>query len=529
MLEILDCDIDTHYNEAHCFGGTPLKLLALASATLFTLSGLVAIPSVAVAQKSTKARKIEPSQFLGKTVKECEAVLGKASYVEGLGLGRKAAHLHHYRYYKLAGVQRAIVVWDADYKEEDYLPEDKTSIPIKRLSNEIQYVIPKGKAKTWQDAFKLVKVSPGGFKAVEKYDGFVITKLSSKHSAFWVPAGYIPYGTPPDKQNHHLAFRLIDANSQEDSAIARKMPNFSALQSKNVAAYEEVLGKPFSVDRKSWSTPQYPNRNSNYTRNYPMAGQEYVWIRCRDQPAGPVYAVDIKLPPNYSKNWKSALEYVGYSATGITERLGEEGYAELYSQTNILWGEWIPERASGKINTGVGVKNNYRGTILRIYQDTKESVSQPINLPEGARGHDSGNLLKDAKWENWIGEGAAGTVRVDGDTVTITNTAQGKDDWGIQVWKEVPSLRNGSKYTVSFEAKADTDSRFTFVAGMTSPPYLQAGLSKYGVPIGTEWRTFTETFTAENGEQTRLKIPSFQWGKSSGTLSVRNVSLKLAP
>ena len=118
---------------------------------------------------------------------------------------------------------------------------------------------------------------------------------------------------------------------------------------------------------------------------------------------------------------------------------------------------------------------------------------------------------------------------MNGDTVTITTTTQGKEDWSVQAWKQVASLQNGAKYTVSFEAKADAETRFMFAGGMADAPYLQVGLSKYGVPIGTEWRTYTETFTAENGDRTRINIPNFHWGKSKGTLSVRNVSLTLAP
>ncbi|MBC7808433.1 MAG: carbohydrate binding domain-containing protein [Akkermansiaceae bacterium] len=140
----------------------------------------------------------------------------------------------------------------------------------------------------------------------------------------------------------------------------------------------------------------------------------------------------------------------------------------------------------------------------------------------------SPDLLKDAGWEHYVEAGASADFQREGKQFRIKTTQTGNRTDSVQAWLALPSLQDGTKYTLTFDAKADRESTFGFVVGQRDAPYKNAGLLRQEESVGTQWRTYTCAFTAHNGNNGPggvIKTPSFEWNKL-GTLYLRRVSLK---
>ena len=120
--------------------------------------------------------EITPERFLGKTVEECESILGEAKYLNGVGMGKDRGLLARERYYKIAGFERIVITWRME--STDYYPPDLITMPIESQSHKIEYVIDKASAKTWQQALQKTGVNPSDYKCTLGKGGYQIKKPS---------------------------------------------------------------------------------------------------------------------------------------------------------------------------------------------------------------------------------------------------------------------------------------------------------------------------------------------------------------
>lgn len=283
------------------------------------------MPHTGFAQTHTKVAKIKPSQLLGKTVEECEAILGEAAYVEGMGLGKKKGYMQRYRHYKLPSGQPVVVVWFcADGNPPPILPD----------SREAEYVIPKNKAKSWQDAFKVAGINPAGYKLIkgDKGDGYSVRNPSGQYSGFWVPAGFKAYGVS-DKLNHQLSVRLARPtkvneplpsvgleNTPGTAAIPAQVMDLSATLGRDFLAYKKYLGLPATVDKDRVKGRDGESRMYN-NASLTKKGIAKVYLGAYPLKGNPQAVTSINIVFTNDVTWQQVLESLGISTSGITPRM----------------------------------------------------------------------------------------------------------------------------------------------------------------------------------------------------------------
>jgi hypothetical protein len=108
--------------------------------------------------------------------------------------------------------------------------------------------------------------------------------------------------------------------------------------------------------------------------------------------------------------------------------------------------------------------------------------------------------------------------------MTITKLDNKAHDWGVQLFQMV-DLEEGRKYRLRFVAKADTKRPLRLLSWIDQEDFHFNGLDKT-VELGTDWKTFEETFTAEKTVSGHVKAPCFCVGTQTGSVWVTNVVLE---
>lgn len=149
-----------------------LFIATISLVSLFYTAHVEAKPEVSVA----------PSQFFGKTVEECEQILGKPTKVEELS-GVFRGSRRHYKP-SIAGLSEICL---------EQLPQGTPDGPIDTKISCVRYCFPAGSIKTWQEAFTIIGASMAGAEKT-KIPPFIKSKMSAEKVAeqLAVPEGATP-------------------------------------------------------------------------------------------------------------------------------------------------------------------------------------------------------------------------------------------------------------------------------------------------------------------------------------------------
>lgn len=439
----------------------------------------------------------KPGQFLGKTIEECEKILGPPGYSAGVGTGNYKDHgnMAQIRYYKSPGLTRLVLMRLVD--ESIPLAADPEKRLLRPTVSVVSYQIPKARIKTWQAAFNLLGMSTKGVKAEVFPTRHVNLMMPGGAEASWTPAG--AHGGPTNryfvqsKTDHLLSISTL--------AIDKPVPkDFSALIGRSPEEVSAALGKA------PMTRTNVTKRNSTMTYKVPNLGEVNVYFEWAPETKPQSIRVFLN-----TTSALSAQEYASRLGFELTKgwKASSNG-VPIADYSEQVW--YVKEASAGLHRMLIGKQKDGSGYRIELTMET-----------------DQVNLLKDAKWETYIEAGTDARFEPGTDQVSITANKPGKETYSIQIWPAIASLQNGTNYVLSFEARADREKKFTVGTGMRDEPYAETGLQRNDEPIGPDWRTYQFTFTAKNGDRGVIKVPQFSWGKSSGTLFVRRVSLKLTP
>lgn len=181
-----------------------MKLFVTAASIIAVLCALI---NTAVHGQGTSTPK--PRQLLGKSIAECEKLLGKPGYATGVGTGNYENHgnMAQSRYYKAPSITRLVLI--RVVPENSPLADDPDQRPLKPHVSSVEYQIPKNRVKTWQQALALLDIDAKGVGVELFPTGFVAFKnLPGGYTGTWTPAG--GHDGPSnryfvrDKENHLL-------------------------------------------------------------------------------------------------------------------------------------------------------------------------------------------------------------------------------------------------------------------------------------------------------------------------------------
>jgi hypothetical protein len=498
------------------------RSIPFVSITVFTVGGLL-MPQTGFAQTPTKVAKIEPSQLLGKTVEECEALLGEAVYVEGMGLGKKKGRMQRHRHYKLPNGQPVVVVWNWDesagFSPPVILPD----------SREAEYVIPKSKAKTWQDAFKIAGINPAGYKLNKdvKGEGYSLKKPSGQYSGFWVPAGFEAYGVS-DKRNHQLSVRLArpakakeatspgGSGSTPGTAAISTVLDLSTTLGRDFVAYKQYLGLPATVSKDKVKGRDGESRvYSNATLL--KKGIAKVYLGAYPLKGNPQAVTSIRIVFANDLTWQQALESLGVNTSGITPIEEQNTMMDVRTNTSASFTSLnfggvsvagVPMAGAEKDRAG---SDTLWGEGFAVSWAANDPSSD--NKPTVQIEYRPYTAVNTEPWSSVAFEGAAGSsVTMPDGSIEITTTKVGQNPWSHQGTLTSKEIVDGKRYLVSFEARSDAPRRIGVSAEMAEAPYSPIGLNKPRVELGTDYKTYSFVFTAKGATGKRVKVPALFFG-----------------
>jgi hypothetical protein len=106
----------------------------------------------------------------------------------------------------------------------------------------------------------------------------------------------------------------------------------------------------------------------------------------------------------------------------------------------------------------------------------------------------------------------------------VNVTAKASDPNDVQVLSQPFSLTNGQQYTVSYQAKADATRTAPFTIRINAPDWHSVGYSEPAMQLGTDWQTYTHSFTASNVGSGN-NVLAFSVGDQTGTIWIANVKV----
>jgi hypothetical protein len=150
------------------------------------------------------------------------------------------------------------------------------------------------------------------------------------------------------------------------------------------------------------------------------------------------------------------------------------------------------------------------------------------------RAHNQPNLLiapNDPSHWYWqqFNHVASGAVSTDGGTLRVDITKVDGDAGNLILYQRAIATNTGRKYHVSFWAKADKTRKIGVTAGRGSwsPGFKNNGLCEE-YTIGKEWTPHETTFTVVDADNYPAKLPVFLLGGATGTVWLKDVSVRQA-
>lgn len=134
-----------------------------------------------------------------------------------------------------------------------------------------------------------------------------------------------------------------------------------------------------------------------------------------------------------------------------------------------------------------------------------------------------------AAWRLQQREMTKATLSVEENALKVVVTQVGPNDGLVQVFHILSGtqVQEGARYTLRFRAKADADARPLRVMAQSMEPFHTIGLNRT-FTLGTDYKDFTHTFTAQKVNPKRNKVPAFVVGAKTGTIWIADVALTAA-
>lgn len=175
---------------------------------------------------------------------------------------------------------------------------------------------------------------------------------------------------------------------------------------------------------------------------------------------------------------------------------------------------------------------------VRVYQ--KPSYDTNVKKPEKVfrEPTEDGNLIYNGNFEQeplddeelWYFltfNGGIGSAKIEDNVMIIETQDKGTVDYSIQLVQPLLPMRKGSKYRVTFDAKADEERKMIVCISAPTAGWIRY-LQDTKLKMGTEWETYTYEFemTEKDDNNGRLE---FNMGnlKSTATIYIRNVRVEL--
>ena len=175
---------------------------------------------------------------------------------------------------------------------------------------------------------------------------------------------------------------------------------------------------------------------------------------------------------------------------------------------------------------------------VRVYQ--KPSYDTNVKKPEKVfrEPTEDGNLIYNGNFEQeplddeelWYFltfNGGIGSAKIEDNVMIIETQDKGTVDYSIQLVQPLLPMRKGSKYRVTFDAKADEERKMIVCISAPTAGWIRY-LQETKLKMGTDWETYTYEFemTEKDDNNGRLE---FNMGnlKSTATIYIRNVRVEL--
>lgn len=175
---------------------------------------------------------------------------------------------------------------------------------------------------------------------------------------------------------------------------------------------------------------------------------------------------------------------------------------------------------------------------VRVYQ--KPSYDTNVKKPEKVfrEPTEDGNLIYNGNFEQeplddeelWYFltfNGGIGSAKIEDNVMIIETQDKGTVDYSIQLVQPLLPMRKGSKYRVTFDAKADEERKMIVCISAPTAGWIRY-LQDTKLKMGTDWETYTYEFemTEKDDNNGRLE---FNMGnlKSTATIYIRNVRVEL--
>ena len=225
----------------------------------------------------------------------------------------------------------------------------------------------------------------------------------------------------------------------------------------------------------------------------------------------------------------------------ITEGQGEITYPAPFDQPFYIilnlavGGDWV-----GYPDASTDVENaEYRIDYVRVYQKDSydENVEKPVEEVIFREADENGNyihngnftdeesLTDETDWIFYTLLGGAASATIKDNEIFIDSTAEGTEEYSVQLVQPDIPMQKGGTYLISFDAYADED-RIMKVA-ITAPyrdwiRYFEDTL----VELTTEKQTFTYEFTMKDNDDAKGRL-EYNMGADGSTagIHISNVSL----
>ena len=175
---------------------------------------------------------------------------------------------------------------------------------------------------------------------------------------------------------------------------------------------------------------------------------------------------------------------------------------------------------------------------VRVYP--KPSYDTNVKKPEKVfrEPTEDGNLIYNGNFEQeplddeelWYFltfNGGIGSAKIEDNVMIIETQDKGTVDYSIQLVQPLLPMRKGSKYRVTFDAKADEERKMIVCISAPTTGWIRY-LQDTKLKMGTDWETYTYEFemTEKDDNNGRLE---FNMGnlKSTATIYIRNVRVEL--
>lgn len=137
------------------------------------------------------------------------------------------------------------------------------------------------------------------------------------------------------------------------------------------------------------------------------------------------------------------------------------------------------------------------------------------------------DLLDEENWYFLLFEGGAGAAAIENGELVITTENQGTVDYSVQIVQPELPMYKGSKYRLTFEARAEEDRKMIVCVSAPTAGWIRY-LADTTLELTTDWQTYSYDFemTEKDDNNGRLEFNMGSKG-STAEIRIRNVRIEV--